>query len=205
MLSKIIFVLGCPASGKGTICSRLVADYPLIFKHLSAGDLLRRERDNGSSEIGKTIQDCISQGKIVPSTITAGLLFEEIESNKNLEKTIYLIDGYPRNQENFDAWKIYADKVEFVGCLNFTCGFEIMKERIIQRVAETKAKGNKVRTDDNEEVMKKRYAGHIKDTLPVVEYFKKDSLCWEIDAEKDKEAVYASVLQILKSSQQVKF
>ena len=40
------FVLGGPGSGKGTMCTNLVNDYG--FVHLSAGDLLRDERDSGS-------------------------------------------------------------------------------------------------------------------------------------------------------------
>ena len=40
------FVLGGPGSGKGTLCKDLVRDHS--FVHLSAGDLLREERDSGS-------------------------------------------------------------------------------------------------------------------------------------------------------------
>ena len=40
------FVLGGPGCGKGTVCSHLVKKYG--FVHLSAGDLLRAERDSGS-------------------------------------------------------------------------------------------------------------------------------------------------------------
>ena len=42
------FVLGGPGSGKGTMCANLVKDYGFI--HLSAGDLLREERDSGSQQ-----------------------------------------------------------------------------------------------------------------------------------------------------------
>ena len=40
------FVLGGPGSGKGTQCAKLVENHG--FVHLSAGDLLRAERDSGS-------------------------------------------------------------------------------------------------------------------------------------------------------------
>jgi hypothetical protein len=39
----IVFVLGGPGSGKGTQCAKLVKEFN--FMHLSAGDLLRAERD----------------------------------------------------------------------------------------------------------------------------------------------------------------
>ena len=43
------------------------------FVHLSAGELLRQERDSGSKD-GNLIQDCIKEGKIVPVAITISLL-----------------------------------------------------------------------------------------------------------------------------------
>ena len=43
---EVVFVLGGPGSGKGTQCAKLVEDHG--FVHLSAGDLLRAERDSGS-------------------------------------------------------------------------------------------------------------------------------------------------------------
>ena len=42
----MFFVLGRPGAGKGTQCARLVKEYG--FVHLSAGDLLRKERQSGS-------------------------------------------------------------------------------------------------------------------------------------------------------------
>ena len=38
---KIFFILGGPASGKGTQCSNIVETYG--YKHLSTGDLFRAE------------------------------------------------------------------------------------------------------------------------------------------------------------------
>ena len=43
------------------------------FVHLSAGELLRQERDSGSKD-GNLIQDYIKEGKIVPVAITISLL-----------------------------------------------------------------------------------------------------------------------------------
>lgn len=44
---EIIFILGGPGSGKGTQCERIVEEYN--YTHLSTGDILRAERDSGSS------------------------------------------------------------------------------------------------------------------------------------------------------------
>lgn len=60
---QVIFVLGGPGAGKGTQCGLMVEKYG--FVHLSAGDLLRAERDSGSKD-GNMIQQYISEGRIVP-------------------------------------------------------------------------------------------------------------------------------------------
>jgi UMP-CMP kinase len=45
---RVLFVLGGPGAGKGTQCSKLVEEFDCV--HLSAGDLLRAERQSGSAE-----------------------------------------------------------------------------------------------------------------------------------------------------------
>ena len=59
----VVFVLGGPGAGKGTQCGKLSA---LGFEHLSAGDLLRAERNRQDSPYGKLINQIIKDGKIVP-------------------------------------------------------------------------------------------------------------------------------------------
>lgn len=68
---KIVFVLGAPGAGKGTQCSKIVEEFG--FVHLSAGDLLREERKRSGS-LGELIEDCITNGKIVPVEVTCSLL-----------------------------------------------------------------------------------------------------------------------------------
>ena len=64
-LPTVVFILGGPGSGKGTQ-SQFLRDRHQ-FLHLSAGDLLRAERNNPESENGALIQKYINEGKIVPS------------------------------------------------------------------------------------------------------------------------------------------
>ena len=50
------------------------------FEHLSAGDLLRAERNSGSKD-GDLIQNYIKEGKIVPVEITISLI-DKVSSYK---------------------------------------------------------------------------------------------------------------------------
>lgn len=47
---KIVFVLGGPASGKGTQCANLIKEFG--FSHISTGDLFR-------SEVAKVSLSCL--------------------------------------------------------------------------------------------------------------------------------------------------
>ena len=55
-----LLLIGAPGAGKGTQCSLLVRDYGYV--HLSAGDLLRAEKESGS-ELGDMIQVAINKSK----------------------------------------------------------------------------------------------------------------------------------------------
>jgi UMP-CMP kinase len=69
---------------------------------LSAGDLLREERDSGSKD-GQLITDFINEGKIVPISITVNLLKKAMQKH-GWSQSKFLIDGFPRNIENEEGW-----------------------------------------------------------------------------------------------------
>ena len=93
----VFFVLGGPGGGKGTQCSLLVEREG--FVHLSAGDLLRAERDTGSAD-ATLINDLINAGAIVPVKITVQLIKKAMQK-AGWAKKRFLIDGFPRNEENY--------------------------------------------------------------------------------------------------------
>uniref|UniRef100_A0A1B0DQK4 Uncharacterized protein n=1 Tax=Phlebotomus papatasi TaxID=29031 RepID=A0A1B0DQK4_PHLPP len=100
---NIVFVLGAPGSGKGTQCEKIVKKFGYV--HLSAGDLLREERNREGSEYGELIENYIRNGKIVPVDVTCALLENAMNQNIKVSgKDSFLIDGFPRNQDNLDGW-----------------------------------------------------------------------------------------------------
>ena len=92
---NVVFVLGGPGAGKGTQCSKIVKRFG--FVHISAGDLLREERNNPDSEYGQLIEQHICEGKIVPVKITCSLISDAMSSGDGNENN-FVIDGFPRNQ-----------------------------------------------------------------------------------------------------------
>ncbi|GAB5575046.1 adenylate kinase isoenzyme 1 isoform X2 [Prionailurus iriomotensis] len=152
MKPLVVFVLGGPGAGKGTQCARIVEKYG--YTHLSAGELLRDERKNPDSQYGELIEKYIKDGKIVPVEITISLLKREMDQTMaaNAQKNKFLIDGFPRNQDNLQGWNKTMDgKAEVSFVLFFDCNNEICIERCLER---GKSSG---RSDDNRESLEKRY------------------------------------------------
>lgn len=98
---EVLFILGGPGAGKGTLCRYITEKYGYV--HLSAGDLLREERMKPNSKYGELIEKFIKDGKIVPVAITCSLLDNSMQASNSLHKR-FLIDGFPRNQDNVDGW-----------------------------------------------------------------------------------------------------
>lgn len=127
-LYRVSFVLGGPAVGKSTQCSKLVEEFGCI--HISAGDLLRKERESKSST-AELIESYISKGAIVPVKITLDLL--KLEMQKRTAKR-FLIDGFPRNEDNLIGWQNEMQEVAIVESIFvLDCPENECEKRIIER------------------------------------------------------------------------
>ncbi|XP_020553794.1 UMP-CMP kinase 3 isoform X1 [Sesamum indicum] len=181
---KVVFVLGGPGSGKGTQCANIVKHFG--YSHLSAGDLLRAERDSGS-ENGTMIKNMIKKGEIVPSEVTIKLLQRAMEEDGNDK---FLIDGFPRNEENRAAFEsVTGIEPEFV--LFFDCPEEEMEKRVLNR--------NQNRDDDNIETIRKRFEVYMGSTLPIIEYYNSKGKVHKIDASKTIDQVFEAVKEVFSS------
>ncbi|KAM0065990.1 putative phosphotransferase with a phosphate group as acceptor [Helianthus debilis subsp. tardiflorus] len=175
---KVVFVLGGPGSGKGTQCANIVEHFG--YTHLSAGDLLRAEINSGS-ENGTMIQNMISEGVIVPPEVTIKLLEKAIMESENDK---FLIDGFPRNEENRAMFESVTGIVpEFV--LFFDCSEEEMERRLLSR--------NQGRVDDNIDTIRKRFKVFVESSLSVINYYNSKGRVRKIDAAKPVAEVFEAV------------
>lgn len=182
---SVVFVLGPPGSGKGTQCQKVVERFG--YEHLSAGDLLRKEQNTPGSQFGDIIATHIKDGTIVPVEITCSLLERAM---KESEKSKFLIDGFPRNQNNLDGWnKEMSGKVNLQFVLFLQCPEEVCVERCLQR-----GQAGSGRTDDNIESLRKRFQTYSNATLPVVYYYSKLKLVRTADTSyNDPDVVFEGV------------
>eukprot|EP00472_Partenskyella_glossopodia_P002270 CAMPEP_0197529316 /NCGR_PEP_ID=MMETSP1318-20131121/27982_1 /TAXON_ID=552666 /ORGANISM="Partenskyella glossopodia, Strain RCC365" /LENGTH=212 /DNA_ID=CAMNT_0043084739 /DNA_START=65 /DNA_END=703 /DNA_ORIENTATION=+ len=186
----VVFVLGGPGTGKGTQCGNVLEEFP--FVHLSAGDLLRAERKRPESKLGEMINSYISEGKIVPSNVTVSLILQAIQASQKEGKRFFLVDGFPRSMENFEAWQSeVGNKATVATTIFFTLDEDEMVQRILHRA---KTSG---RNDDNIDVIKKRLKTFHESTVPVLAVLKESSGLREIEASGTKDEVYAKVKVVI--------
>jgi UMP-CMP kinase len=133
------------------------------------------------------INQCIVEGKIVPVEITCQLLKKGMEKNGWAAKR-FLIDGFPRNQDNFDGWsRVLGDTVDVPFVLFMDADEETMIARIIER---SKTSG---RNDDNIESLRKRFATFRNETMPIVDFYDKQGKCRKINGLQGIEEVFAEL------------
>ncbi|KAL5968170.1 UMP-CMP kinase 2 [Taenia solium] len=199
-------MLGGPGSGKGTICPSIASHFNMI--HLSAGELLRKEMNTSNSKLSAEIESYMKAGTIVPVAVTCSLLYNAMLEGYRSQKCInYLVDGFPRNEDNKSGWEAsMSDKAKVLQVVVLDCPDNVCIERCLRR--------HSGRIDDNEQTLKNRqvdvlgnqlsvdvdclsYQGEIvqfkTEGLPVIEYYTQRGLVTHIDGSKSKEEVIDAV------------
>jgi len=189
---NVVFVLGGPGSGKGTMCS--LAATQLGWVHLSTGDLLRAERAAGGPTAA-AIERYITAGELVPNEITVTLLKQAMETSmRRTGRVNFLLDGFPRSLDNMEGWyEIFGRDAELPRMLHFECPYEVLEKRILGRA---KYSG---RSDDNVQSMKLRFDTFKAKTLPTLELFKSKDRVVEVDASQSRVDVYELVRSSLQA------
>ena len=211
-----IILIGPPGAGKGTQSDNLVKDFNLY--KISTGDLLREEVKK-ESKLGIKIKFILGQGVLVSDNIINDLI-ENILSNKDYFNRL-IFDGYPRNinqVKHLDSLiNKYDQKISYV--LSLKVDKDVIIKRIIGRQICSKCgltfneffnlpmkknhlcdiKFLKKRSDDNEKTARNRFETYIKETLPVLDYYKNLNLLFEIDGTDHIHVIYKEIRRIIHS------
>ena len=167
-----IILFGPPGAGKGTQAKYLV-DKINGFQ-VSTGDLLRKEIEN-NTEIGKKIINNINDGKFVSDDIVNKIIKDIIFDPQKKNKLIF--DGYPRSlsqAKNLNDLLIETNQnIDHIFFLN------VNKETIIKRIEKRKVLEN--RSDDDIDIIVKRYDTYMETTKPVLDFYSKNQNFKEID------------------------
>ncbi len=210
------FVLfGPPGAGKGTQAKFL--SETLNVPHISTGDILRENVKKGTA-LGMKAKSYMDKGELVPDKLLIDLIKDRL-SQPDCRKG-FLLDGFPRTIPQAEALDEILDDINknLDGVINIDVGSNELVRRLSGRricrgcgasyhvlFNAPKAKdicdacGGELyqREDDKEAAIKNRLNVYMKQTQPVLDYYKKKGVLIDIDGEEEIEEVTADIKSAL--------
>jgi adenylate kinase len=167
-----IILMGPPGAGKGTQATGIAEHFGIPA--ISTGDIFRSNVSEGT-ELGRKAKEYMDAGEYVPDEVTNLMVRNRIDEPD--AEPGFLLDGYPRTLaqvEELDGMiKYTGHELDAVVCL--TVDGEELIQRLLQR-AETDG-----RSDDTEEVVRRRQELYLEQTEPLIEVYRDRNLLIEVD------------------------
>lgn len=163
-----LILLGPPGAGKGTQAQRLVARHGIA--QLSTGDMLRAAVA-ADTPVGRKAKDIMTRGELVPDDVVVAIVADRI-AQPDASKG-FILDGFPRTVPQARALdRLLADKgLKLDAVIELKVDENSLLKRIESRCAETTARGEALRADDNPEVLQRRLAAYRAQTAPLIAYY----------------------------------
>ncbi|CEA01383.1 Adenylate kinase [Jeotgalicoccus saudimassiliensis] len=210
-----IIIMGLPGAGKGTQAAKIIKKYSI--PHISTGDMFRLAIKN-ETDLGRQAKAFMDQGELVPDEVTVGIVKERLSQSD--AKGGFLLDGFPRTVEQAEALNNIMS--ELGTQIDQTIYVEVPEEELMnrltgRRICETcgatyhlvfnppktegicDLDGGKLyqREDDNPETVQNRLEVNIKQTAPLLDFYKGLGVLATVDGSKDIEEVFEEVDEIL--------
>jgi adenylate kinase len=189
-----IILLGPPGSGKGTQAQRLVQRYGIV--QLSTGEMLRAAVAAGTP-VGLRAKDIMASGGLVPDEVVVGIISDRIEQPD--AKTGFILDGFPRTVPQAEALDdlLRHKHMKLDAVIELRVNESALLQRVENRAAETRARGEEVRIDDTPEVLVKRLASYRSLTEPLIHYYSEKRKLLTVDGMMTIEHVTREISRIL--------
>ncbi|HEY5669321.1 MAG TPA: adenylate kinase [Anaerolineales bacterium] len=214
-MPKYIVLLGPPGAGKGTQAQ--IISNELGLPHISSGDLFR-ENLKGQTELGKLAKGYIDRGELVPDDVTISMVRERL-SRPDCSSGA-LLDGFPRTPAQAEALARMLD--DFQSQVDVVPYISVPEPVLIERLTgrwTCRANGHVFhekfnppreagrcdfdgsqlyqREDDKEETVINRIHVYLKQTMPLIEYYRQQGLLLEVDGSQPIEKVSMDLLAAL--------
>ncbi len=190
-----LILLGPPGAGKGTQAQRLIAKHGIV--QLSTGDMLRAAVAAGTP-VGLRAKSLMERGELVPDDVVVAIIADRIGQSD--AKQGFVLDGFPRTVPQAEALdRLLAERgLELDAVMELKVDEGILLQRIEKRVAEMTGRGEKVRADDNPEVLKGRLSAYRAQTAPLVDYYASKGMLKTVDGMASIDDVTAAIAGHLK-------
>jgi len=196
-----LILLGPPGAGKGTQAQRLVATHGLV--QLSTGDMLRAAV-NAGTPVGLRAKELMARGELVPDDVVVSIVSDRIDEPD--ARNGFILDGFPRTVPQAHALdRMLRQKgLKLDAVIELKVDEGILLKRIEKRVAEMAARGEKIRADDNPEVLKGRLSAYRAQTAPVTGYYADKGMLRAVDGMAAIDEVTAGIDRLLRPAKAVR-
>ncbi len=181
-----LVLVGPPGAGKGTQAA--VLSEKLGVPHISTGDLFRANIGN-STPLGQKAKSYMDAGELVPDEVTNEMVRDRLGDEDAAQG--FLLDGYPRNTAQAEVLSGILGEKDLA--LTAVVQFDVPEEELVKRML---ARG---RSDDTEDVIRRRLAVYHEETEPILGYYQDKVI--KIDAMGSIEEITGRALEALRSHQ----
>jgi len=167
-----LIMMGPPGAGKGTQ-AKFVAEHFKI-PAISTGDIFRANVSEGT-ELGIEAKRYMDAGDYVPDEVTNKMVRNRIDEPD--AESGFLLDGYPRTLAQVEE---LDGMIEFTGHqLDAVVVLTVDPDEIVKRLVQrAEVEG---RTDDTEDVVRRRQEVYAEQTEPLIEVYRKRGILIEVD------------------------
>jgi len=215
-MPRFYVILGPPGAGKGTQAA-IIAEKCGI-PHISSGNIFRENLQN-NTELGRKARVFMDKGELVPDGITIGMVENRLSQPDCKDGA--LLDGYPRTSTQAQALNEFlkknGNKIDAVPFINvpsidlierlsgrWTCKAEghvyHLKNKPPKQADICDIDGSALyqREDDKRETVEQRIKVYVEQTAPLIAFYKKDGLLFELDGSLPIAFVTDKLLEIVK-------
>ncbi len=192
MLNIVMF--GAPGSGKGTQSEVLIKTYGLF--HISTGDVLRDHIKRGTA-LGKTAQEYINQGQLIPDELMVNILASVMDDNKEVAAKGVIFDGFPRTIPQAEALE---EMLQQRGTkVSAVIGLDVPEEILIGRLLNRGKESG--RSDDNLETITSRLEVYNNQTAPLKAFYAQKGVLHMVQGTGGAEVVFERVRKVIEAVQ----
>ena len=147
--------------------------------------------------VGVQAQDIMASGGLVPDEIVIGIISDRLDQPDAAKG--FILDGFPRTVPQAEALDelLKRKRMRLDAVIELRVNEGALLQRVETRAAETRARGEQVRADDTQEVLKKRLASYRELTEPLVHYYSERRKLLTVDGMMTIEHVTREIDRIL--------